>query len=327
MNSSAEPISKAVRPLTHYALLSLAVAGGTFLMKLVAWRLTGSVGLLSDALESLANIAAALVAYAALAVAMRPADEDHAFGHSKAEYIAAAVEGLLILLTAAAIGWAALERFFRPQALTAPVAGIAVSTAASVLSFVVARILIKVGQARHSITLQAEATNLMADVWTSVVVIAAVALVALTGWWWIDPLLGLLLAFHIIVMGLKLVKQSAYGLMDTGLEAADLKVIRRLLASYAAKGVDTHALRTRQAAALKFISVHLLMPGAWSIKQGNALAERLEQDLRNAVPGLVVFTHLEPKEDPLSWKDGGLDRTSVHSLSPALPTDHPMRSA
>jgi cation diffusion facilitator family transporter len=287
------------------------VAVIAFLMKLVAWQLTGSVGLLSDALESLTNIAAALVAYAALAVSTQPADEEHAFGYSKAEYLAAAVEGLLILLTAAAIGWAAIERFFNPQALTAPAAGIAVSTVAAVFSLVVALIVRRVGRARDSITLRAEAANLMADVWTTIVVIVAVALVALTGWWWIDPVLGLLLAFHIIATGLKLVKQSALGLMDAGLEAADLEIIGRVLASYAAEGVETHALRTRRAAALKFMTVHLLMPGAWTIKQGNAVAERLEHDLRHAVPGLAVITHLEPKEDPLSWKDGRL-----HHMAP-----------
>ena len=298
------------RPLTHYAMLSIAAAVVTFLLKLVAWRLTGSVGLLSDALESLANVAAALVALASLAVAMKPEDDDHAHGHSKAEYFAAGVEGALIMIAALAIGWEAVDRFFAPQAITKPVAGLTVSMLASAVNFVVAGLLLRVGRARRSIALEADAKHLMADVWTSVAVFVAVTLVALTGWAWLDPVIGLLLACHIIVTGVKLVNQSLHGLMDTAVPAEELEAIRTALDKYADEGVQYHALRTRQAGALKFMSVHLLMPGAWTIARGHDVSERLENDLRGLVPGLVVVTHLEPVEDPVSWHDVGLERTT-----------------
>jgi cation diffusion facilitator family transporter len=297
------------RPLTHYAMLSVIAAVATFLLKLVAWKVTGSVGLLSDALESLANLAAAFIALASLAVATRPEDEEHAFGHSKAEYFAAGIEGALILLAAVAIGVASVERFFSPHVLTDPGIGIAVSVGASVLNLLVARLLLKVGKARRSVALEADAKHLMTDVWTSVVVVIGVALVAATGWWWLDPLLGLLLAFHIIAVGGRLVRESMHGLMDSGLDLADQETIRQVLSNYAAEEVEYHALRTRRAGALKFMSVHLLMPGAWTILRGHDLAEQLEKDLRQAVAGLIVFTHLEPREDPKSWEDVTLARS------------------
>lgn len=297
------------RPLTHYAKLSVVAAVVTFVLKLVAWRITGSVGLLSDALESLVNLAAAFVALGSLAVAARPEDEDHAFGHSKAEYFAAGIEGALILVAAGVIGWSAVDRFFSPQSLHEPFAGVAVSIGASIVNLVVARVLMRVGRDRNSIALEADAKHLMTDVWTSAAVVVAVTLVALTGWLWLDPLIGLFLAMHIVATGVTLVRESMLGLMDTGLPAAQLEVIRGTLAKYAAEGVQYHALRTRRAAARQFMSVHLLMPGNWTIGRGHDLAERLESDLRKAVPGLIVLTHLEPDDDPASWKDVELERT------------------
>ncbi|MEQ1851784.1 MAG: cation diffusion facilitator family transporter [Chthoniobacteraceae bacterium] len=296
------------RPLTHYAKLSVIAAVITFVLKLAAWRLTGSVGLLSDALESLVNLAAAFVALGSLAVAARPEDEDHAFGHSKAEYFAAGIEGALILVAAAAIGWSAVERFFSPQSLHAPFTGVAISIVASLVNLSVARVLLVVGRRRNSIALAADAKHLMTDVWTSVAVVVAVMLVALTGWWWLDPLIGLLLALHIVTTGVTLVRESMLGLMDTGLPTAQLEAIRTTLAKYASEGVQYHALRTRRAAARQFMSVHLLMPGDWTIARGHDMAERLESDLRKSVPGLNVLTHLEPDDDPSSWKDVALER-------------------
>jgi cation diffusion facilitator family transporter len=296
------------RPLTYYARLSVAAAVITFVLKLASWHITGSVGLLSDALESLVNLAAAFVALGSLAVAARPADDDHAFGHSKAEYFAAGIEGALILLAAATIGWSAVERFFAPLPLRDPLIGLALSAVASCVNFAAARVLLSVGRKRNSIALESDAKHLMTDVWTSVAVIAAVALVALTGWWWLDPLVGLLLALHIVVTGVGLVRESTLGLMDTGLPPAQMETIRATLAKYATEGVQYHALRTRRAAARQFMSVHLLMPGNWSISRGHDLAERLESDLRQAVPGLIVLTHLEPDDDPVSWHDVELER-------------------
>lgn len=297
------------RPLTHYAKLSVVAAVITFTLKLAAWKITGSVGLLSDALESIVNLAAALVALGSLAVASRPEDEDHAFGHSKAEYFAAGIEGALILVAAAVIGWSAVARFFSPQALHEPFAGVAISIVASLVNLGVARVLLAVGRKRNSIALEADAKHLLTDVWTSAAVVVAVTLVAITGRLWLDPLIGLLVAMHIVATGVTLVRESMLGLMDTGLPPAQLETIRATLATFAAEGVQYHALRTRRAAAKQFMSVHLLMPGTWSITKGHDLAERLEGDLRKALPGLIVLTHLEPDDDPASWKDVDLERT------------------
>lgn len=296
------------RPLTYYARLSVAAAVITLVLKLIAWRLTGSVALLSDALESLVNLAAAFVALGSLAVAARPADDDHAFGHSKAEYFAAGTEGALILVAAAAIAWSAAERFFAPHALSDPVAGLAISAVASGVNFAVARVLLRVGRQRNSIALEADAKHLLTDVWTSLAVIPAVALVALTGWLWLDPLIGLLVALHIVVTGVGLVRESMLGLMDTGLPVPQLEIIHATLAKYAEEGVQYHALLTRRAAARQFMSVHLLMPGTWSITRGHDVAERIECDLRKTIPGLIVLTHLEPDDDPVSWHDVELER-------------------
>jgi cation diffusion facilitator family transporter len=302
------------RPLTHYAMLSLGAAVLTFLMKLFAWYLTDSVGMLSDALESLANVAAAIIALASLAVAVRPEDEEHAFGHSKAEYFAAGTEGFLVLLAAVAIGWTSIGRFLSPHPISDPVLGLVILVAASTVNFAVAAVLSRVGKKRDSIALVADAKHLMTDVWSSAAVLIAVVLVALTGWWWLDPLIGLLLAFHIIATGAKLINESMHGLMDTGLPPTELEAIRLALAQYADVGVQSHALRTRKAGAKKFMTIHLLMPGEWTILRGHNLAEQVEKELRHAVPGLIVFTHMEPVEDPVSWEDVALER-SVEQLA------------
>lgn len=313
---SASPAVATERPLTHYALLSLAAAVTTFLLKFGAWWLTDSVGMLSDALESLANVAAAFIALASLAVAVRPEDEEHAFGHSKAEYFAAGTEGVMILLAAVAIGWTAIGRFLSPQPITNPVLGLLILGAASVVNLVVARILTKVGTRRDSIALRADAKHLMTDVWTSGAVVVAVILVAMTGWNWLDPLIGLLLALHIIATGVRLINESMHGLMDTGLAGEELALMRTTLDRYAAEGVQYHALRTRQAAAIKFMTVHLLMPGKWTIHRGHEMAERIEADLRGKIRGLVVFTHIEPIEDPASFHDVKLLREAGEESAP-----------
>ena len=296
------------RPLTYYAKLSVGAAVVTFVLKLIAWRITGSVGLLSDALESLVNLAAAFVALGSLAVAARPEDEGHAFGHSKAEYFAAGIEGALILIAAGAIGWSAVVRFFALRPLHEPFTGVGISIAASLVNLTVARVLQTMARQRNSVALEADARHLMTDVWTTGAVVVAVTLVALTGWLWLDPLIGLLLALHIVTTGVTLVRESTLGLMDARLPEPQLAIIRDTLAKYGAEGVQYHALRTRRAAARQLMSVHLLMPGKWTIARGHDLAERLESDLRKAVPGLIVLTHLEPDDDPASWKDVELER-------------------
>jgi cation diffusion facilitator family transporter len=286
----------------------VAAAVFTLLLKLAAWYMTGSVSMLSDALESLANLAAAFFAVASLTVAARPADEGHAYGHSKAEYFASAVEGTLILVAAAGIGWAAVERLFHPQILKGVVPGLAVSAVASVVNLAVSRVLFRVSKSRRSPALEADAKHLMTDVWTSVVTLAAVGTVALTGWQWLDPVFGLALAGHIVATGVRLVHQSALGLMDTALPAGDLAAIKAILSRLEAEGLQYHALRTRQAGARGFMSLHLLVPGSWSVTQAHDRAEALELELREAVAQLNVITHIEPIGDPVSMKDARLDR-------------------
>ena len=303
-----EEMTLTERPLTHYALLSLGVAVVTFFLKLWAWRLTGSIGLLSDALESLANVGAALIAYGSLALAVRPADDDHAYGHTKVEYFAGISEGVFILAAAVGIGWNAVSRLIEPHPLHMVWTGLLVSVGASVLNFVAARLLFKVGRARHSVALEADAHHLMTDVWTTGAVILAVLLVVATGWHWLDPVIGLLLTAHIVVTGVKLMHGAMLGLIDTGLPEAELAEARRVLGEYERTGVQWHALRTRQAGMRRFLSVHLLMPGEWTIARGHSVAEEIEAALRTAVPRLTAFTHLEPIEDPVSWEDTGLDR-------------------
>jgi cation diffusion facilitator family transporter len=305
------PASSTSVPLTRYAWLSVAAAVFTLILKLAAWYMTGSVSMLSDALESLANLAAALFAVASLTVAARPADEDHAYGHSKVEYFASAVEGTLIIAAAAGIGWAAVERLFHPRALKDVGHGLAVSAVASAVNLAVARVLMRVSRARRSPALEADAKHLMTDVWTSAATLAAVGGVILSGWQWLDPIFGLLLAGHIVGTGVRLVHQSALGLMDTALPEKDLEVIKRTLVELEAEGLQYHALRTRRAGVRGFMSVHLLVPGTWSVTQAHNRAEALELKLREAVAQLNVITHIEPLGDPVSMKDARLDREPV----------------
>lgn len=296
------------RSLTSYAWLSIAAAVVTLLLKLLAWWLTGSVGLLSDAVESLVNLAAAILALVALWVAAQPPDDEHAFGHTKVEYFSSGIEGALILLASAGIGWNAVHRLQSPHALDSVGLGLAVSVVASLVNLVVARILMRAGREAHSVALQADAHHLMTDVWTSAGVVVAVALVSVTGWLWLDPLVGLVLAGHILWMAVRLMRESMLGLMDTGLPPEEMKAIRGVLDRYSEEGVQHHALRTRQAGAWRFMSVHVLVPGDWTVTRGHELVEKLEDDIRRCVPRLTVLTHLEPLEDPASWDDVKLDR-------------------
>ena len=294
--------------LKRYAWLSIATAIATILLKGAAWRMTGSVGLLSDAIESFVNLAGALMALWMLTLAEMPADNDHAHGHGKAEYFSSAFEGFLILLAAVSIAYTAIERLLHPQPLEAVGFGLLVSVLASVLNLITARILMTVGRKRSSITLEADAHHLMTDVWTSVGVIGGVGLVWLSGWLWLDPLVALLVAANIIWTGWQLMRRSADGLMDASLPAEDLQRIEALLMTYRQNGLDFHALRTRQAGNRAFVTVHVLVPGSWSVREGHDWAERIEADVRKAIPQAHVTTHLEPIEDPLSMVDQDLDR-------------------
>jgi len=294
--------------IVRFAWLSIAAALITIILKTTAYLLTGSVGLLSDALESLINLAAAILALITVSVAARPPDESHMFGHEKAEYFSSGIEGALILVAAVSIIVVSVARLLQPRPLEQAAVGLAVTVAASLINFGVARVLLRAGRRFDSIALEADAHHLMTDVWTSVGVIGGVAAVALTGWTRLDPLIALAVAANIIWSGVQLLRRSVRGLMDAALPDAQLRAIRRVLSRYHSEGVYTHALRTRQAGRRSFISVHVLVPGDWSVQRGHKLVERMEQEIRAVVANGTVFTHLEPLEDPLSWQDMQLDR-------------------
>ena len=296
--------------LKRYAWLSIAAAIATILLKGVAWWLTGSVGLLSDAIESFVNLAGALIALGMLTLAERPADDGHAYGHGKAEYFSSAFEGFLILLAALSIGYTAIERLLHPQSLDAVGIGLMVSVVASVINFATARTLMAVGRQHNSITLEADAHHLMTDVWTSAGVIGGVGLVWITGWLWLDPAIALLVAVNIVWTGWQLMRRSATGLMDGSLPPEKLAEIEVVLARYRQQGLAFHALRTRQAGSRAFVVVHVLVPGDWTVQQAHDWAERIEVELRNVLGHVHVTTHLEPAEDPLSMIDQELDRPS-----------------
>ena len=294
--------------LTRYAWISIGAALVTIALKTAAYGLTGSLGLLSDALESVVNLVGGMMALAMLTIAVRPADEDHAYGHSKAEYFSSGVEGTLILVAAVSIAFAAIPRLFHPHALEQVGAGLLVSAVAAVINFGVAVRLLRVGKTHHSITLEANAHHLLTDVWGSVGVLVGVGVVALTRWLWIDPVVALLVAANIVWTGSRIVWRSISGLMDLALSPEDLATIRQVLDSYQNDEIQFHALLTRQAGARKFVSLHVLVPGNWSVQRGHELLERIEAEIRMALPNSSVFTHLEALEDPTSWEDQGLDR-------------------
>ena len=295
--------------LTRFAWLSIGAAVATILLKSAAYYLTGSVGLLSDAIESLVNLTGAIVALIMLTIAARPADESHVYGHSKAEYFASATEGLMILGAAAGILITAVQRLLNPHTLEQLGLGLGVSASASVINFLVARRLMGEGKRNNSISLVADAQHLMTDVWTSVGVITAVGVVALTGWLILDPLIAFAVALNIVWTGLQLVNRSVSGLMDASLPAKELNLIQEVMANYRGRRVAFHALRTRQAAARQFVSVHILVSGNMTVHDAHHIAEDFERDIRAALGGAVtVFTHLEPAEDELSMEDINLDR-------------------
>lgn len=289
--------------LTNFAWLSIAAALATIVLKTVAWRVTGSVGLLSDAIESVVNLIGGIMALAMLTVAARPADDDHAYGHSKAEYFSSGVEGSLILVAAVSIAVAAVERLLHPRPLEALGIGLLVSVAASLINLVVALIILRAGRKHNSITLEANAHHLMTDVWTSVGVVAAVGLVAWTHWIWLDSVVALLVAANIVWTGVGIVRRSVSGLMDISLSPADMVEVRKVLKAYEETGVQFHALLSRQAGARKFVSMHVLVPGDWTVQRGHELLDKIEADIRRALPDSVIFTHLESLDDPASWAD------------------------
>ena len=294
--------------LTRYAWLSVIAAITTIGLKSAAYLLTGSVGLLSDALESLVNLIGATVALAMLSIAAKPPDDEHSYGHDKAEYFSSGAEGTLIIIAAITIIWTAWQRLISPQPIEQAGLGLVVSVIASGVNFMVARVLLRVGKQHHSIALEADGRHLMTDVWTSGGVISGVAVVAITGWQRFDPLIALAVAANIMWEGGKLLRRTVAGLMDAALPESDQARIKNILAKYESQGIEFHALRTRQAGARRFVSMHVLTPGSWTVHKGHQLLESIEGDIRGAIPNAAVFTHLESLDDTTSWQDMSFDR-------------------
>lgn len=294
--------------LTRYIWLSLAAALTTIILKTAAWYLTGSVGLLSDAIESVINLLAALMAMAMLHVANLPPDSNHKFGHGKAEYFSSLVEGILIMVAAAGIAYTACERFLNPQPIEKLGLGLLVSLIATAVNFTVARILLSAGIKYRSITLEADSHHLMTDVWTSVAVIGGVGAVGLTGWLKLDSIVAFAVSMNILWTAFKVIRRSVEGLMDASLSPQEQETIESVLSVYRDKGIQFHALLTRQGASRRFVSVHVLVPGDMKVHDAHHIAEDIESDIRNALSDTVVFTHIEPMDDEISLDDIQLDR-------------------
>lgn len=294
--------------LRKFALLSIVAALATIALKAAAWWLTDSIGLLSDALEGTVNLMGATMMLAMLTVAARPPDEEHAFGYTKAEYFASGFEGTLILIAAVSIAVVAVDRLISPRTLENVGAGLVVSALASAVNYAVARSLFRAARRYRSIALEADAHHLMTDVWTSAGVIAGVGAVSLSGWTRLDPLIALGVATHIVWTGGKLMKRSVLGLLDRALPPEQRRILDRVLDRYRAQGIEFHAVRTRCAGTRSFISLHVLVPGDWSVTRGHDLAELVEHEIRVELPEAVVTTHIEPLGHPVSYRDIDLDR-------------------
>jgi cation diffusion facilitator family transporter len=295
--------------LERFAWLSVAAAIATIALKTLAWWLTDSVGLLSDALESLVNLAAALLALSMLRLAATPPDEDYPYGFSKAEYFSAGIEGALIVVAAGGILFAAIPRLLAPQPIEAPLLGLSISFAASLINLGAALVLIRAGKRHDSITLEADGKHLMTDVWTSAGVIVGVALVYLTGWLRLDPLVALGVALYIIWTGAGLVRRSVAGLLDAAIGQDEQQEVTKIFGEYARRyAVKFHAFRTRRAGVRRFITFHLLVPDEWSVARAHGLSEEIEERIRSLVANANVSVHIEPISDPASYDDEGLDR-------------------
>ena len=290
--------------LRKYAWLSIATALVTMLLKSGAWVITGSMGLLADAAESLVNLVAAVAALVAVTIAAMPADENHHFGHSKAEYFSAALEGILVVVAAGSIIYLAVDRLLNPRPLDSLGLGLALSIVSAVFNGVVGQVLIRVGRRHRSVALRADGTHLMADVYTSVGVVIGLALVWATGWEWLDPVIAILVGVHILVAGYRLISESTGGLMDASLSPEDNARIQEILDAHTEKGrIEFHSVRTRESAARQFMEMHMLVPGDWTVRRGHDVMEDLIDRINAEFPAMRVTGHLEPISDPRSYED------------------------
>lgn len=294
--------------LARFAWLSIAAAILTIALKTIAYLITDSVGLLSDAMESVINLAGAVMALAMLIIAARPPDEDHNYGHNKAEYFSSGVEGILILIAAIFIGIASIRRFLDPKPIEQIGVGLIVSIAASLINLVVSLVLSRAGKKYHSITLEADAKHLMTDVWTSAGVLVGVGAVAFTGWIRLDAIVAFLVACNIVWTGISIIRSTVWGLMDKALSAEEQVIIQNALEPYKQSGIQFHGFLTRKAGSRQIVSFHVLVPGSWSVNMGHQLLEQIESDLRNVFPEIIITTHLEPIEDPVSYNDISFER-------------------
>ena len=292
--------------LSRYGWLAVATALATIALKAGAWLVTGSVGLLADAAESIVNLVAAVVALIALKIAVKPADANHNFGHTKAEYFSAAVEGVMIFIAAISIGLFAVQRLLVPQPLEGVGIGLAISVVASVLNGAVALLLIRAGRRHHSIALKADGKHLMTDVWTSAGVLAGIVLVWLTGWDWLDPVIAIAVGVNILFAGYALVQESTAGLMDVSLPEEDNERLRAILSSRAGAEVGFHLMRTRVSGTRQFMEFHLLVPDEWSVKQGHDFLEDLSDEIVSEFPRMTVTGHIEPINDARSYSHADL---------------------
>ncbi len=288
--------------LVRLMAVSVGAAVMTITLKLSAAAVTGSVGLLSDALESGVNLVAALVGLWAVRLAGRPADATHQFGHGKAEYLAAALEGGAIFLAAAVIVWTSARRIVEPTPLDDIGIGVVLSSAASVVNLAVGGALMRVGRRHRSPGLLADGKHLLSDVVTSAGVLVGIALVTTTGLEVLDPVIALLVGVKVLTTGYGLMRRSVVGMLDAALSAEDLATLTQVLDSYRQRdAVQFHAVRTRESGRQRFVYAHVLVPAAWTVKQGHDLTVRLNADVAAALPGATTFTHVEPLHDPLSY--------------------------
>ena len=291
------------RSLTKYAWLSVGAAAGTFLIKLGAAYVSGSVGLLSDALEGIVNLVAAAVALSVLKIVEQPPDDMHQYGHDKAEYFSSGIESTLIIIASLSILYTAGRSLLDPQPLEQAGLGLALAVVASVINLLVGQFLIRTGKKNDSITLEANGRHLMSDVWTSVGVVAGVSLAVVTGQQWLDPLIAIIVGLKIGWEGIQIFRRSISGLMDAAIAPEERKRVEAILDEICTDGIEWHALRTRQAGARRFIDVHLLVPGEWSVQASHDLAETLEAQIRDQINYSTVMVHIEPLEDERSWQD------------------------
>lgn len=280
-------------------------------LKFGAFFLTGSVGLFSDAVESVVNLTAGVIALLAIVTAHRPADDCHAYGHGKAEYLSSGMEGALICVAAVGIAYASAQRFFNPQPLEALGTGIVVATAAGAVNFIAARVMLRAAREYDNIVLEADAKHLLTDVWTSAGLVTAlgVMLFAPPSWQILDPVLGFIMAVNIVWTGVSLVRRSVAGLMDEGLPPREVDAIVEAIGQVAGEGTQYHALRTRRAGAVRFVDFHLLVPGSMTVQHSHDLCCGVEEGIRAVLPGAQITIHVEPREDHASfdgWKVGGL---------------------